>query len=118
MHVTQLHTRIKVWITDEQGQVVFGGGRMRLLDAIHRTGSILKAADELGMSYRSAWGRLKATEQRLGEPLIEKIPGAGRRGGSRLTPRGEELLSKYHRLIAALHGASDQTFDKIFLVDE
>lgn len=114
----KLHARIKVWITDEDGQVIFGTGRMRLLDAIHRTGSILKASEELSMSYRSAWGRLKATEQRLGEPVIEKVPGAGRRGGSRLTARGKELLAKYHRLIDMLHESSEETFDQIFLVDE
>ncbi|MDP8224101.1 MAG: LysR family transcriptional regulator [Candidatus Lernaella stagnicola] len=91
---------------------------MRLLDAIHRQGSILKAAEELSMSYRSAWGRIRATEERLGEAVVEKIPGAGRRGGSRLTSRGKELLDKFHHLVDALDSASSKSFDAIFLEDE
>jgi molybdate transport system regulatory protein len=113
-----LHARIKVWVTDDDGKTIFGAGRMRLLDAIERHGSILKAAEELAMSYRSAWGRIRATEQRLGQPIVEKIPGAGRRGGSRLTPLGQELLAKYRRLVDALTDASSDSFDRIFLVDE
>ncbi len=118
MSQRELHANLKVWITDETGKVIFGAGRMSLLDAIERNGSILKAAKELSMSYRSAWGRIRATEERLGEPIIEKIPGAGRRGGSRLTPRGEELLKKYRRLLQALNEASAESFDEIFLVDD
>jgi molybdate transport system regulatory protein len=82
-----MQVRIKVWITGEDGHVIFGAGRMRLLDAVHRTGSILQASEEMKMSYRSAWGRIKATEQRLGEAVIEKCP-RGRRAARGLTPRG------------------------------
>lgn len=114
----KMQVHIKVWIADEEGQVIFGAGRMKLLDAVQRTGSILQASEEMAMSYRSAWGRIRATEQRLGEAVIEKVPGAGRRGGSRLTPRGWELLQKYHQLIEQLEKSSKDTFGELFLLHE
>ncbi|HPQ68505.1 MAG TPA: LysR family transcriptional regulator [bacterium] len=118
MDESKLHVRIKVWIADDGGNVVFGSGRMRLLEAVDRTGSILQASEELGMSYRSAWGRLKVSEDRLGEALVEKVPGGGRRGGSRLTPKGKQLLDKYHQLIAQVTQSSEATFGRLFLLDE
>ena len=117
MFKTNLHVRIKVWVADDGGQVIIGAGRMRLMEAIDRTGSILRAAEELGMSYRSAWGRLKTTQERLGEPLVEKVPGAGRRGGSRLTKNGQLLLAQYQKLIDQLHKSSEATFGRLFLID-
>jgi len=113
-----LHVRIKVWVADDEKRVIFGVGRMRLLEAIEKHGSILQAAEELGMSYRSAWGRLKATQERLGQPVVEKVPGAGRRGGSRLTPAGKDLLEKYHELIRRVTDASETIFGQLFVEEE
>ena len=118
MFDTNLHVRIKIWVADDEGQVIFGAGRMRLLEAVDRTGSILQAARELGMSYRSAWGRLKTTEQRLGKSLVEKVPGAGRRGGSQLTESGRFLLERYHKLLSQLKKSSESTFGRLFLIDD
>lgn len=112
------HLRIKFWLDDDEGAIVFGHGRMRLLEAIERTGSLLRAAEEMKMSYRSAWGRLKITEQRLGQPVIEHLPGQGRRGGSRLTPAGKSLLDKYRLLSEELEGTARRVFDKVSLVED
>src|SRR6185437_8815318 len=38
-----------------RGQRYLGGNRVRLLEAIERTGSISQAAREVGMSYKGAW---------------------------------------------------------------
>jgi molybdate transport repressor ModE-like protein len=51
--------------------------------------SILKA---LGMSYRAAWGRIKRTEEALGEALLAKASG---RKGYELTPLAETLLKDF-----------------------
>lgn len=112
------HLRIKIWLEDEKGAIVFGRGRMRLLEMIESTGSLLRAAEEMKMSYRSAWGRLKSTEQLLGHPVIEQLPGQGRRGGSRLTPLGKGLLDKYRRLSEELERAGRQVFDEVSLVED
>lgn len=59
-----------------------------LLDAVHRTGSIGRAAEEVGLSYRHVWGQLKKWEESLGTELIDWE--RGRR--ARLTQFGEKLL--------------------------
>jgi len=50
----------------------------------------------LSMSYRAAWGRLKASEERLGFPLVEKS-GLGRHA-MQLTPAARSLMERYQAL--------------------
>ena len=57
------YIRSKVWMEDEEGNVVFGLGRLRILEAIQRLGSINAAAKELKMGYRAIWGRITASER-------------------------------------------------------
>lgn len=83
----------KIWI-EAGGQVVFGGGRMELFLAIEELGSIRQAATKLGMSYRAAWGKIKATEERLGIKLMEKHTG-GHQSGAQLTDDAKQLLGTY-----------------------
>lgn len=74
--------RIKsiIWIEETNGKVVFGLGRYRILKAVRRLGSLQAAAQELKMSCRALWGRVRAIEERLGKPLLIRDP-----QGSRLT---------------------------------
>ena len=76
-----LSVKSKVWIEDENGRVVFGTGRLNILQAVSRHGSIHAAAQELQMSYRAVWGKIRATEKRLGQNLLDKKTGGaeGRR---------------------------------------
>lgn len=90
-----MRIRLKLWI-EEDGRVLFGGGRTELLESIARNGSLAGAARELGMSYRAAWGRLKASEERLGFDLVER--GEEKRRGMRLTPRAQQLLERFLEL--------------------
>lgn len=45
----------KIWIENENGEIVFGAGRLYILKAVSRFGSINAAAQELHMSYRAVW---------------------------------------------------------------
>jgi molybdate transport system regulatory protein len=47
------------------------------------------------MSYRAAWGRLRASEERLGVKLVDSD---GAKKGMTLTPAGKALLEKFRRL--------------------
>ena len=58
----KIQPKIKLWL-EVDGAVVFGGGRVALFQAIEETGSIKQAAEKLNMSYRAAWGKIKATEE-------------------------------------------------------
>src|SRR4030042_5621259 len=95
----RFHPRLTLWIDDGEGRSVFGKGRMLILDAIDRQGSLAAAATSLGMSYRALWGRVRRTETRLGYALIESHAGRGHSSGSILTPRGRDLLERYRTLL-------------------
>ncbi len=59
-----------------------------LLNAIHESGKLTKAAVELGMSYRHVWNILKKWTDFFGSELVELKKGKG----ATLTPLGEKLL--------------------------
>ena len=109
-----MRIRTKVWIDDDHGNVIFGGGREHMLEAIERLGSMNKAAKELNMSYRALWGRIKSTEERLGKQVLVTKPGGGKDCGSALTPAGKSLLKNYKRLKERIIKVADQEFAKIF----
>jgi putative molybdopterin biosynthesis protein len=67
---------------------------LALLEGIARTGSIAAAARELGLSYRSAWGRLEKWQVILGQSLLAATRGSG----SRLSAFAERLLDIDRRL--------------------
>lgn len=100
--------RSKIWIEDAEGAVVFGLGRYRILSAVERHGSLNAAAKELKMSYRAAWGRIKATEARIGRPIIVR---EGK--GSRLTAHAQLLMKQFRRLHALVESESDEVFAQL-----
>ena len=86
--------RHKIWL-ERNDKTIFGRGREELLRSIDELHSLYAAAKKLNMSYRAAWGRLKASEARLGLKLTCS-DGQGR--GMHLTPEARELLEKFDRL--------------------
>lgn len=92
-----MEVHFKLWL-EQNGKVLFGQGRRDLLWAIVETGSLAGAAKKLDMSYRAAWGRLRASEERLGIRLLENA-GQGRRAAT-LTPAALTLLKWYEELQA------------------
>ena len=77
---------------ENDGLFVLGPGRVRLLRSVDRLGSLQKAALELGMSYRWAWGRLRDAEKALGISLLTQEEGSTRSKGKTLTKEARELL--------------------------
>ena len=71
----------KIWI-DAEGDKTFGPGPARLLRGVRQTGSLRKAAAELGMSYNKAWWNIHTMEERLGFALLVRSTG-GRPGAAR-----------------------------------
>jgi len=84
----------KIWL-EMDGHVVFGPGRDVLLKAIDECHSLNAASKKLDMSYRAAWGRVKASEERLGIKLVENEPG---RTGMHLTETGRNLVRRFDQL--------------------
>ena len=82
----KVSVKSKVWLEDRQGRIIFGLGRMRILSAIEKCGSLNSAAKDLKMSYRAVWGKIKVTEEALGKPLLVKSQGGSAGGGSTASP--------------------------------
>ena len=91
----QYKLRTKIWIGDASDDVVFGMGRVKILEAIEQYGSINAAAKELKMSYRAVWGRIKATEDRLEKQLVVRTTGGTSGGGSALTACAKDLIKAF-----------------------
>jgi molybdate transport system regulatory protein len=75
-----------------------GPGKVQLLELVAQTGSIRKAAVELGMSYRKAWLLLQALKETFGSPLVETASGGRSGGGTSLTSAGRDVVVRYRRL--------------------
>lgn len=103
----------KLWI-EIDGKPVFGRGRRFLLEAIDRHGSINQAAKEINISYRKAWGYIKAMEERLGFRLIERQTGGRNGGGAVLTEEAKKFLKKYAELERGIREIVDDKFRKVF----
>ena len=86
-----------LWLT--AGGENFGGhGRVALLESIAACGSITRAARALGMSYKAAWDAVDSMNRLAGEPLVERLVGGRGGGGTRLTARGERLVTNFRLL--------------------
>ena len=85
-----MEIKAKFWI-ENKGEVVLGGGKSALLLAVDQLGSIQRAAEEFGMSYRHAWGAIKKIEKRAGFKILD-IRLGGRDGGAQLTPKGKTFV--------------------------
>lgn len=69
-----------------------------LLQALHETGSINKAARTAGLSYKGAWLLLETACNLAHEALLETATGGAGGGGTRLTPAAHGLLQAWHGL--------------------
>ena len=75
--------------------IAMGPGKIDLLEAIAKTGSITAAARTLGMSYRRAWLLVDTMNRCFKRPVAEAEAGGKRGGGTRLTATGAEALRRY-----------------------
>ncbi|MBF0378750.1 MAG: LysR family transcriptional regulator [Desulfamplus sp.] len=106
------HTRSKIWLEDDDGNVVFGLGRLRMLNAIKEHGSLLGASKALNMGYRAIWSRIRSTEKRLGLPLLVTKQGGAKGGGSKLTPLAESLIQEFEKVYKSIEKITDNEFEK------
>ncbi len=102
----------KVWI-DNDGKA-FGEGPCRLLRLIEKTGSLHKAASEMGMSYRKAIGVIQRAEKRLGIVFLKRKIGGESGGGSTITEEGRTFLENYEVFVKDIDIAINSIYDKYF----
>ncbi|MCY1218507.1 ModE molybdate transport repressor domain protein [compost metagenome] len=94
--------RMRVTVADV---IAVGPGKVALLEAIRDHGSISAAAASLTMSYRRAWLLLQEINHAMRRPAVLSEHGGEHRGGSRLTPEGEEMIRLYRAIEAQAQAA-------------
>jgi molybdate transport system regulatory protein len=105
--------RVKMWLECD-GRYAFGLGLSEILLAVHKVGSIKRAAAALGKSYRYIWGRIKEAEQALGQQLVETQVGGKDAQRSTLTPPARELADAFLALRGDIIRAVDRQFRRRF----
>ncbi len=95
MLVGPLKLKAQIYCGDE---IAMGPGKADLLEAIEREGSISKAGQAMGMSYRRTWLLVDAMNRCWAERLVETTAGGGRDRGARLSECGRAVLSLYRAI--------------------
>ena len=98
--IIAMEIKYKIWI-EKDSRVLFGRGRDDILKAIEDMRSLNAAAKKLQMSYRAAWGRLKASEERMGMKLVE-IDSAEK--GMHLTVQAKAIIDRFEKLEKDVEG--------------
>jgi len=102
---------MKIWL-ERDGRFIMSEGRAALLRKVKDAGSLSKAAKEMKMSYRHAWGILHRISQSAGGEVVRSTRGGKEGGVTSLTPFGEELLREYENKAASLQSQFENGWRK------
>lgn len=80
------------------GRLLVGRERVTLLEAVIQYGSITKAAEIAGFSYKTAWDAVNAINNLLPRPAFITRTGGPRGGGAEVTEEGRRLITAFRRL--------------------
>ncbi len=75
-----------------------GDKRIRLLEAIERTGSISQAAKAVPMSYKAAWDAVDDMNNVAPQALVSRMAGGRNGGGTELSAFARKLIAFYRAL--------------------
>jgi molybdate transport system regulatory protein len=112
-----LHVKTKIWIENEDRELLFGKGKTEILELIEQEGSIANAAQKIGMNYKKAWTHIKILQKNIADELVVPQKGGGGRGGTTLTPKAREMIANYRRLQLDIETYANQRFTELFEVD-
>jgi molybdate transport system regulatory protein len=90
-------TQVSIRVDLETGGRI-GPGKIALLEAISKTGSITAAARSINMSYRRAWLLVDEINKLLSEPAVTAKTGGAGGGYAILTPVGRKIIQHYHSI--------------------
>ena len=87
----------RIWI-EVNGNILLGEGRIKLLKAIAKEGSLSKAAKSMDMSYRKAWNLIDSINKSAKKPVVSKTIGGVGGGGAILTDHGNKLIDIFETI--------------------
>ncbi len=88
---------LRCWITIN-GEKFLGPGPIELLEWIEKEGSIVKAAKQMGMSYKKAWDLIDHLNTQSKHPFVELRQGGQHGGGAGLTSHAKKVITEYKSL--------------------
>lgn len=92
----------------KENKLLVNPERIKLMRFINTSGSLLKASEEMGISYNKAWKMLEAVNNSSGIPVIEKVRGGKGGGGAVLTDYGLLILKEYKAIERVVNGFTDK----------
>ena len=92
--MTIITARIRIYFG---ANLAIGPGRIELLEGVQRTGSLARAARDMGMSYRRAWLLMQSLNESLRSPASLAARGGQKGGGATVTPVGRALIDTYRQ---------------------
>ena len=113
-----MKVKVKIWIEDDEQNLIFGGGKTEVLEYIDETGSISKAAQKVGMNYKKAWSHIKILENNIQDDLVFTHKGQGAQSGSCLTPKAREVIQRYKILQYDIKKYADKRYQELFFKDD
>jgi molybdate transport system regulatory protein len=105
--------RSKVWL-ELDGKPFMGEGRLSVLQAIDRNGSILAASKETKISYRRIRGAIRDMENAIGHPIVITCRGGKEGGGAMITDLARDLISRFERQQEGIRETVDELCQHIF----
>lgn len=87
-----------------------GPGKIALLEAVGRAGSIAAAGREMGMSYRRAWLLIDSLNQMFDDTVVSASAGGSNGGGASLSPLGLQLVAAYRAMERDTEAAVERHF--------
>ena len=70
-----MNLKIKVWIEDKNRNLLFGGGKTKVLTELDRTGSIIETAKANDMSYDKVLKHIEILDDHVEEDLVLRMEG-------------------------------------------
>src|SRR5260370_25208340 len=107
-----MSTRLTIRLDLESGRRL-GAGKIALLEAIERTGSISAAGRAHKMSYRRAWLLVDELNQLFAAPLVSAHHGGTKGGGAALTEQGRRIVALYRGAEAKMPTAAKEAIDAV-----
>jgi molybdate transport system regulatory protein len=105
-------TRLTIRLDFELGRRL-GAGKVALLEAIEKTGSISAAGRVHQMSYRRAWLLVDELNQLFATPLVAARHGGVKGGGASLTDQGRRVVALYRGAEAKMRAAAQGEIDEL-----
>jgi len=91
-----VEVKAKLWL-EKDSRFILGAGRAELLRNVRDTGSLVKAAKAMDMSYSHAWSEIRDISEAVGNPVIETTRGGSTGGSSKLTKLGIDILKQFEK---------------------